>query len=203
MTKKIIGVLVSGRGSNLQAIIDSIKNGQLPVKIGLVISDKPAVYALERAQDAGINVCVIERRHFSCKQEFEMAITEKLIENKVELVVLAGFMRLLGSDFINQWPYKIMNIHPSLLPSFPGLEAQAQAVEYGAKVSGCTVHFVDEGMDTGAIILQKVVAVDDQDTVETLSEKILQLEHEAYPKAIALWANGCLKIDDRKVSIKK
>lgn len=203
MTKKVIGVLVSGRGSNLQALIDNVTTGQLPVQIGLVISDNPDAYALKRAQDAGIAVCVIERRHFSSKQDFEQAINEKLTEYKVELIVLAGFMRLLGSNFIRQWNYKIMNIHPSLLPSFPGLEPQKQAIDYGVKVSGCTVHFVDEGMDTGSIIMQQTVAIDDEDTVDTLAEKILQKEHEIYPKVIALWAQDKIIIENKKVTIKK
>lgn len=203
MTKKVIGVLVSGRGSNLQAIIDSMKAEQLPIQIGLVISDNPDAYALERAQAAGIAVCVIERRHFSSQQDFEQALSEKLIEHKVELVVLAGFMRLLGSDFIKNWRFKIMNIHPSLLPSFPGLHPQEQAIAYGVKVSGCTVHFVDEGMDTGPIILQQAVAIEDADNADTLAQKILQKEHEIYPKAIALWANDCLHIENRKVTIKQ
>lgn len=203
MTKKVIGVLVSGRGSNLQALIDNVTTGQLPVQIGLVISDNPDAYALKRAQDAGIAVCVIERRHFSSKQDFEQAINEKLTEYKVELIVLAGFMRLLGSNFIRQWNYKIMNIHPSLLPSFPGLEPQKQAIDYGVKVSGCTVHFVDEGMDTGSIIMQQTVAINDEDTVDTLAEKILQKEHEIYPKVIALWAQDKIIIENKKVTIKK
>lgn len=203
MTKKVIGVLVSGRGSNLQALIDNVTTGQLPVQIGLVISDNPDAYALKRAQDAGIAVCVIERRHFSSKQDFEQAINEKLTEYKVELIVLAGFMRLLGSNFIRQWNYKIMNIHPSLLPSFPGLEPQKQAIDYGVKVSGCTVHFVDEGMDTGSIIMQQTVAINDEDTVDTLAEKILQKEHEIYPKVIALWARDKIIIENKKVTIKK
>ena len=201
MAEKIIGVLASGRGSNLQAIIDNIANDSLKVKIGVVICDQPDAYAIERAQKAGIPTRSLERKLFASKDLFEQAINSTLLEYKVELIVLAGFMRLLGSTFIKNWQYKIMNIHPSLLPSFPGLHPQMQALDYGAKVSGCTVHFVDEGMDTGPIIMQQAVHVLDEDNEASLSARILQQEHVLYAKAIAYWAEGKLKLEGRKVVI--
>jgi phosphoribosylglycinamide formyltransferase-1 len=202
MADRRIGVLVSGRGSNLQAFIDNIRAGLLPVKIGVVISDNGASYALRRAKDAGIEACVLERGRFADRTSFEKALSEKLEGHGAELVAMAGFMRLLGAYFINRWPLRVMNIHPSLLPSFPGLDAQGQAVRYGAKVSGCTVHFVDEGMDTGPIIIQKAVPVLDGDTEEELSARILEQEHIAYTEAIKLWAENRLEVSGRLVKIK-
>ena len=202
MADRRIGVLVSGRGSNLQAIIDNIRAGCLPVKIGVVISDSGASYAIRRAKDAGINACVLERGRFADKTVFEKGLSEKLEEHGTELVAMAGFMRLLSPYFINRWPLRIMNIHPSLLPSFPGLDAQGQAVRYGAKISGCTVHFVDEGMDTGPIIIQKAVPVSADDTEDTLSARILAQEHIAYTEAIRLWAENRLEVSGRLVKIK-
>lgn len=199
MAKGILGVLASGRGSNLAAILDNINKGFLPATVGVVISDQPGAYALERAREAGITACVIERKSFSCKEDFEEAISAKLQEHGVELVVLAGFMRLLGERFVRCWPMKILNIHPALLPSFPGLDAQGQAWRYGAKVSGCTVHFVDEGMDTGPIVLQRAVEVADGDTEETLAAKILKEEHIAYSEAIGRWLSGKLCVEGRRV----
>ncbi|MDR2006247.1 MAG: phosphoribosylglycinamide formyltransferase [Acidaminococcales bacterium] len=202
MADRKIGVLVSGRGSNLQALIDNIRAGVLPVKISVVISDNGAAYALARARAAGIAACVIERGRFADKAAFEKALSEKLEECGAELVAMAGFMRLLGTYFINRWPLRIMNIHPSLLPSFPGLNAQAQAIEYGAKISGCTVHFVDEGMDTGPIIIQKAAPVLGNDTEDALSARILEQEHLAYTEAIRLWAENRLEVSGRLVKIK-
>ena len=202
MTERIIGVLASGRGSNLQAIIDNIGAGLLPVRIGVVISDNPAAYALKRAQAADVPCCLINRQDFSNRDDFEQAMCEKLLEYRVELVVMAGFMRMLGPLFVNRWPLRIMNIHPSLLPGFPGLNAQAQAVRYGAKVSGCTVHFVDEGMDTGQVIIQRTVNVTDNDTPDSLAERILIEEHIAYTEAISLWAQDRLAVNGRVVTIK-
>lgn len=202
MAEKVIGILASGRGSNLQAIIDNISKGLLKVKIGVVICDKSDAYALQRAEQVGIPACVIERGHFSCKEDFEQAISEKLAEHEVQLIVLAGFMRLLGSEFIKKWHMKIMNIHPSLLPSFPGLHPQQQAIDYGAKVSGCTVHFVDEGMDSGPIILQKAVPVLDEDDEDTLAQRILKEEHVLYSQAIGLWAQEKICVDGRATKVK-
>lgn len=199
--QRIIGVLVSGRGSNLQSIMDQIAAGELPVKIGIVISDKTNAYALERARLAGIPSLVVERKNYPDKAAFEAAIDAALREANVELVVLAGFMRILGSGFVRAWSGRVMNIHPALLPSFPGLDAQEQALAYGAKVSGCTVHFVDEGVDSGPVILQQAVPVLSDDTEDTLAERILVQEHRLYPEAIKLWAQGRLAVSGRRVTI--
>ena len=196
-----IGVLVSGRGSNLQAIMDRIVDGYLPLEIAVVISDKSDAYALERAHKAGIKTVAVERKACASKDEFEAKITAALEENGCELVVLAGFMRILSGGFVNKWHHKIINIHPALLPSFPGLHGQGQAVAYGVKFSGCTVHFVDEGTDSGPIILQKVVPVLDDDTEDTLADRILVQEHIAMPEALKLWAEDKLEINGRKVKV--
>ena len=196
-----IGVLVSGRGSNLQAIMDRIADGYLPLKIAVVISDKSDAYALERAQNAGIKTVAVERKGCASKDEFEAKITAALEEAGCELVVLAGFMRILSGGFVNKWHHKIINIHPALLPSFPGLHGQGQAVAYGVKFSGCTVHFVDEGTDSGPIILQKVVPVLDDDTEDTLADRILVQEHIAMPEALKMWAEDKLEINGRKVKV--
>lgn len=200
MSKKI-GVVVSGRGSNLQSIIDHIAEGKLNVEIAVVVSDHKEAFALERAAKAGIPTAVVERKGCKDKAEFEDKIDAALREAGAEVVVLAGFMRILTGHFINLWEHKIINIHPALLPSFKGLDAQGQAVDYGVKVAGCTVHFVDEGTDTGPIILQKVVPVLDDDTEETLAARILVEEHKALPEAIQLWADGKLTIKGRKVYV--
>lgn len=200
MSKKI-GVVVSGRGSNLQSIIDHIAEGKLTVEIAVVVSDHKEAFALERAAKAGIPTAVVERKGCKDKAEFEDKIDAALREAGAEVVVLAGFMRILTGHFISRWEHKIINIHPALLPSFKGLDAQGQAVDYGVKVAGCTVHFVDEGTDTGPIILQKVVPVLDDDTEETLAARILKEEHKALPEAIRLWADGKLTIKGRKVYV--
>lgn len=200
MSKKI-GVVVSGRGSNLQSIIDHIAEGNLNVEIAVVVSDHKEAFALERAAKAGIPTAVVERKGCKDKAEFEDKIDAALRKAGAEAVVLAGFMRILTGHFISRWEHKIINIHPALLPSFKGLDAQGQAVDYGVKVAGCTVHFVDEGTDTGPIILQKVVPVLDDDTEETLAARILKEEHKALPEAIQLWADGKLTIKGRKVYV--
>ena len=200
MSKKI-GVVVSGRGSNLQSIIDHIAEGKLNVEIAVVVSDHKEAFALERAAKAGILTAVVERKGCKDKAEFEDKIDAALRKAGAEVVVLAGFMRILTGHFISRWEHKIINIHPALLPSFKGLDAQGQAVDYGVKVAGCTVHFVDEGTDTGPIILQKVVPVLDDDTEETLAARILKEEHKALPEAIQLWADGKLTIKGRKVYV--
>ena len=200
MSKKI-GVVVSGRGSNLQSIIDHIAEGKLNVEIAVVVSDHKEAFALERAAKAGIPTAVVERKGCKDKAEFEDKIDAALREAGAEVVVLAGFMRILTGHFISRWEHKIINIHPALLPSFKGLDAQGQAVDYGVKVAGCTVHFVDEGTDTGPIILQKVVPVLDDDTEETLAARILVEEHKALPEAIQLWADSKLTIKGRKVYV--
>ena len=200
MSKKI-GVVVSGRGSNLQSIIDHIAEGKLNVEVAVVVSDHKEAFALERAAKAGIPTAVVERKGCKDKAEFEDKIDAALRDKGAEVVVLAGFMRILTGHFISRWENKIINIHPALLPSFKGLDAQGQAVDYGVKVAGCTVHFVDEGTDTGPIILQKVVPVLDDDTEETLAARILVEEHKALPEAIQLWADGKLTIKGRKVYV--
>lgn len=205
MAKKlIIGVLASGRGTNLQAIIDNIKSGKLPnVEIGCVISDNPDAKALERARRAGIPAYYIYpgKKRTVLDPEQEEKYIETLKKHGVELVCLAGFMRILKKKFLDAFPNRIMNIHPALLPAFPGLNAQKQALEYGVKVSGATVHFVDEGIDTGPIILQEAVKVEEDDTVETLADRILRVEHKIYSEAIRLFAEGRLKIEGRRVRI--
>ncbi|HWR55359.1 MAG TPA: phosphoribosylglycinamide formyltransferase [Negativicutes bacterium] len=201
MKKLRIGVLVSGRGSNLQAIIDAVRAGWLPVEIGVVISDKPEAYALERARRADIPAVVIERGSYESRGAFEQAMLAALAAAGVELITLAGFMRILSGDFTARYAQRVINIHPALLPAFPGLHAQAQALAYGVKVTGCTVHFVDEGMDTGPIILQAAVPVEEDDTEETLSQRILTQEHRLYPLALQLLAEGRIKVEGRRVRI--
>lgn len=199
MNNRKAGVLVSGRGSNLQAILDRIADGYLPLEISVVISDKDDAYALERAANVGIKTVVVARKECASKEEFEEKIHAALVEAGCELVILAGFMRILSGSFVSKWQHKIINIHPALLPSFPGLDGQGQALDYGVKFTGCTVHFVDEGTDTGPIILQKVVPVLDDDTHDTLAARILEQEHQAMPEALKLWAEGKLVIEGRKV----
>ena len=197
MTK--LAVLCSGRGTDLQSIIDAIKAGTLQAEISIVITDKPNVKALERAEVAGIkNICV-DRKLFDNRADFEAELLKNLAE--IDLVVLAGFMRILSPEFVKHFTGRLMNIHPSLLPSFKGAHAHRDALEYGVKVSGCTVHFVDEGTDSGPIILQAAVEVKDDDTEETLSARILEQEHIIYPKAIQLFVEGKLKIEGRHVKI--
>ncbi len=201
MNNRKAGVLVSGRGSNLQAILDRIADGYLPLEISVVISDKADAYALERASNVGIKTVVVARKECASKEEFEEKIHAALVEAGCELVVLAGFMRILSGSFVGKWQNKIINIHPALLPSFPGLDGQGQAWRYGVKFSGCTVHFVDEGTDSGPIILQKVVPVLDDDTEDTLAARILEQEHIAMPEALKLWAEDKLQIDGRRVKV--
>jgi len=197
-----IGVLVSGRGTNLQAIIEAIEEGKIAGEIKVVISDNPDAYALKRAQQYHIDTRYIHFKEFKNREDYDKEIIKTLKEKKIELVVLAGYMRILSPYFIRSYKNKIINIHPALLPSFRGLHAQKQAVEYGAKISGCTVHFVDEGVDSGPIILQKAVEVSDDDTEESLAEKILKEEHQIYPRAIQLFSESRLMIKGRRVFIK-
>lgn len=196
-----LGVLASGRGSNLQSIIDEIEAKRLNAEIVLLITDNPSAYAIKRAKKHGIEYLVIRPKEFASKDDFYRKIAEDLKKRNVGLVVLAGFMRIVGKPLIDALPNRIMNIHPALLPSFPGLHGQRQAIEYGAKISGCTVHFVDEGMDTGPIIIQAAVPVLQDDTEETLSERILIFEHKIYPEAIRLFSEGKIKVEGRKVTI--
>lgn len=194
-----VGVLASGRGSNLQALIDALKNGEDSYQIAAVISDKEQAQALNRAKEEQIPHAFINPRQFSNKEDFELEILKFIRKQDCDLICLAGFMRILTPSFITKAEMKIVNIHPSLLPAFPGLNAHQQALDYGVKYSGCTVHFVDEGVDSGPIILQAAVAVEADDTVETLSQRILKEEHRLYPLAIKLIAEDKVKIEGRKV----
>jgi phosphoribosylglycinamide formyltransferase-1 len=179
-----IGILISGRGTNMVALVDAVESGEIPdARVLVVISDKPNAAGLEKARERGVETVVIERRGRK-RQEHDAEIVAELKRRDVELVCLAGYMRLLSCDFVNAFPNKIINIHPSLLPAFPGLDAQRQALEHGAKTTGCTVHFVNEDLDAGPIILQRAVEVRDDDTVESLSARILQQEHVAYIEAV-------------------
>ena len=194
-----IAVLVSGRGSNLQEIIGSIEKGCLKnAEINVVISNKADAYALERSRNHGINAVFLDPRGYS-KAGYDMAILNVLTQYDIDLLLLAGYFRLLGNEIIKAYRNRIMNIHPSLLPAFRGLHAQKQAFEYGVKVAGCTVHFVDEGLDSGPIILQSCVPVLQGDTEETLTARILEQEHIIYPEAVRLFVEGKLKIEGRNV----
>jgi phosphoribosylglycinamide formyltransferase-1 len=198
-----IGILISGRGSNMLAIIKAVENGEIPnAKVSVVISDKPNAAGIEKAKSCGIETLIIEREGLNREEHDEKILTE-LRKRKVEVVCLAGYMRLLSKKFIEAYPNRIVNIHPSLLPAFPGLDAQKQAIEYGVKVSGCTVHFVDEKLDHGPIILQKAVEVKDDDTPESLSARILEQEHKIYVEALKLIAENKIEIRGRKVILKK
>ncbi|MHA2609354.1 MAG: phosphoribosylglycinamide formyltransferase [bacterium JZ-2024 1] len=192
-----IGVLVSGRGTNLQAIIDACEDGRIPGKVVLVLSNNPEAYALTRAEKHRIPAFVI----MDNSPDFEERLIQKLKEYQVDLVCLAGFMKILSGEFLAHFPHRVLNIHPALLPAFRGLEAQRRAWEHGVKIAGCTVHFVDEKMDHGPIILQAAVPVLEKDTPESLAERILKEEHRIYPEAIRLFAEGRLKIEGRKVRI--
>ena len=200
MAKEKLGVLCSGRGTDLQSIIDAIEAGQVPAEIAIVLTDKEA-YALERARKAGIEAVCVDRKQFDGREPFEKALIEKLEAAGVTLVVLAGFMRILTPYFVGHFAGRIMNIHPALLPSFPGAHAHRDVLAYGVKVSGCTVHFVDEGTDSGPIIMQAAVPVLDDDTEETLGARVLKDEHRIYPECIRLYCEGKLKVEGRKVTI--
>ena len=196
-----IGVLISGSGSNLQSILDACAAGKLKARVACVISNKNDAFGLERARKAGIPALHLDHRAYSGREAYDEALVATLREFGVELVVLAGFMRIITSVLLEAFPMAVMNIHPALLPAFPGLHAQRQALEYGAKVAGCTVHFVDCGTDTGPIILQSAVPVLEGDTEETLSARIQKEEHRIYPEAIRLYSDGVLGLDGRKVTV--
>jgi phosphoribosylglycinamide formyltransferase-1 len=206
MNRLRLGVLVSGHGTNLQAIIDNCREGRLDAEVVVVISDNPEAYALERARRASIPAVTVNRAEFSAKAEFDRAILAELQQRNVDLVVLAGYMRIVGKELLEPYRGRMMNIHPALLPSFggrgmTGLKVHQAVIEHGAKISGCTVHFVDESVDGGPIILQRAVAVLDEDTPETLANRILPHEHQVYSEAIQLFAQGRLKIQGRRVLI--
>ena len=196
-----LGVLVSGNGSNLQSLIDGIEAGSLSARISVVISSNSDAYALKRCEKHGIPTVVVDHRLYVHRGDFDEKIILTLKKHGVELVVMAGFMRILGHRFFEAFPMRIINIHPALLPAFPGLHVQQKAIDYGARFSGCTVHFADEGIDSGPIIIQAVVPVLDDDTADTLAERILREEHRIYPRAIQLYAEGRISVEGRKVRI--
>ncbi len=196
-----LGVLCSGRGTDLQSIMDAINNGEVAADIAVVLTDKPDAFALERAASAGIKAVCVNRKQFDGRESFEQALVSELQASGVTLVVLAGFMRILTPYFVRQYAGRIMNIHPALLPSFPGAHAHQDVLAYGVKISGCTVHFVDEGTDSGPIILQAAVPVLDGDTEEALGARVLEQEHIIYPRAIQLYCEGKLEIHGRHVRI--
>lgn len=202
MSKEKLGILASGRGSNFQAILEHVEMGILEdVDVRVLISDNPDARALDVAEKGGIPNKVVEPKENEERKEHEKRIGEFLEENNVTLVILAGFMRIVSPYLINQYKHRIMNIHPALLPSFKGLDAQKQALEYGVKVSGCTVHYAEEEVDAGEIILQKAVPVREDDDEETLSNRILIHEHRTYPKAIQLHADGRIDVENGKTRV--
>lgn len=196
--KKRLAILISGRGSNFEAIADAIDAGRLEAEIAIVISNRPQAAGLEIARRRGIPNVALPSRGLD-REHYDNLLVEEIRRHDADLVCLAGFMRLLSAGFVRQFPLRILNIHPSLLPAFPGLEAQHQALEHGVKISGCTVHFVDEYLDAGPIILQAAVPVLDDDTAETLAARILEEEHRIYPEAIGIVLDGRFRIEGRRV----
>ena len=194
-----LGVLISGRGSNLRAIADAVAAGELPATIAVVISNDASAAGLAFARERGIPTSVISHREFETRRDFDLALVAELRRHQVTLVCLAGFMRLLGEDFCAEFPDAILNIHPSLLPAFPGTHAQRQALEHGARVSGATVHFVTPALDAGPIVAQAAVPVEDHDTEDTLSARILEAEHRLYPSAIRDLITCDWRIDGRRI----
>jgi len=198
---KNIAVFASGRGTNFSAIARAIKKGKIKANLSLLVCDNPQAGVIGRAKRIGVKVALVLREDFKSKKDFETKIIQHLEENKIDLIVLAGFMRLLSSDFVKRYFGRIINIHPALLPSFKGNQGIKDAFDYGVKITGVTVHFVDEKMDHGPIILQEIVKIKENDTLETLEEKIHKIEHKIYPEAIRLFIEGKLKIEGRKVKI--
>lgn len=198
---RTLGVLISGRGSNLQAILDAIADGRLDARVGVVVSNKADAQGLERAEKAGVPTAVLSHKDYESREAFDEAVVAELRERDVDVVCLAGFMRILSPVLVRAFPHRILNIHPSLLPAFVGLHAQRQAVDYGVKVSGCTVHLVDEELDHGPILLQAPVPVEEFDTEESLSARILEQEHRLYPEAIQLVLDGKVTIEGRRARI--
>ena len=193
-----LGILVSGRGSNMVALADACAAGGIAADVALIVSNVPGAPALERASARGIATEVLDHRGVA-REHHDARVTAALERAAVTHVCLAGYMRLLSAAFVRRWEGRILNVHPSILPAFPGIDAQRQAVEHGAKISGCTVHFVDEKLDHGPIILQQVVSVLDDDTEASLSARILEIEHEIYPRAVALVVSGHVRIEGRRV----
>jgi len=198
MSGRRLGILISGRGSNLQAILDAVSTRQLRAVIGVVISNRPGAAGLERAQQAGISTVVLEPTSFDERKDYDLALVAELRRHEVDLVCLAGFMRLLSSSFVEAFANRILNVHPSLLPAFPGLHAQEQTWRHGAKVAGATVHVVTPELDAGPIVLQSAIRVDEDDTPVTLAGRILAEEHRIYPQAIEIMLDGGWHIDGRR-----
>ncbi|MCM8795488.1 MAG: phosphoribosylglycinamide formyltransferase [Candidatus Omnitrophica bacterium] len=196
-----IAVFASGRGTNFSAIMRAVKKGKIKANLSLLVCDEPKAGVIARARRAGIKVALVKREDFVSKKEFEEKIIQHLEENKIDLIVLAGFMRLLSPEFVNRYKNRILNIHPALLPSFKGTEGIKDAFDYGVKLTGVTVHFVDEKMDHGPIILQAAVKIKDNDTLETLEAKIHKVEHNLYPEAIRLFVEGKIRIEGRKTYV--
>jgi len=197
-----IAVLISGSGSNLQAIIDASERGDIPCRVGIVISNKADAYGLVRAKKHGIPTEVVDHKGFATREDFDARLVEVIRKSGAELACLAGFMRILTPVFVRAFPNRILNIHPALLPSFPGTHGPGQALAYGVRFSGCTVHFLDEGVDTGPIVVQAIVPVYDDDTEDTLAARILVQEHLIYPMAIRLFFSGRLAVEGRKVKVR-
>jgi len=195
---KRLGILLSGRGSNFEAIANNVAAGEIPAEIAVVISNRPQARGLELAKERGLNAVSIPSKGLD-REVYDRLLIEELRKNQVDLICLAGFMRILSATFVREFRNQVLNIHPSLLPSFPGLDAQHQAVEHGVKVSGCTVHFVDEGPDTGPIVKQVAVEVLDEDTADTLAARILEQEHRVYTEAINFVLEGNYRIEGRRV----
>lgn len=193
-----LGILLSGRGSNFRAIADAIESKKLDAEIAVVISNRENAPGIEHARERGLNAVVLPSKNLD-REIYDRVLVQELRQNNVELVVLAGFMRILSGYFLEAFPHRILNIHPSLLPAFPGLDAQHQALQHGVKFSGCTVHFVDEGLDSGPIVAQAVVPVLDNDTAETLAARILHEEHRIYPEAIALILSERYRMEGRRI----
>lgn len=193
-----LGVLISGRGSNLQAIIDAIAQGRLDATIAVVVSNRADAGGLERARRAGIETVVLDHRGFGSRDEYDRKLVTELRRREVELVCLAGFMRLVSATFVEAFPDRILNIHPSLLPSFPGLDGQDQAWRHGVKIAGATVHIVTPELDAGPIVLQAVVPVREDDTPEALGDRILEVEHRIYPEAIGIMLSGGWRLEGRR-----
>ncbi len=196
-----LGVLISGRGSHLKNLMDRCARGEISASVTVVISNNPDAPGLRFPREAEIETVVFSHKQFSTREEYDAGIVDHLKRRDIDLVCLAGFMRLLSPVLIRAFPHRIMNVHPSLLPAFPGLHAQKQAIDYGAKITGVTVHFVDEGLDSGPIILQQMMEVRPDDTADTLADRLLPLEHQTYGEAVKLFCEKRLKIDGRKVLI--
>ena len=197
-----IAVFCSGNGSNFQAIANSVKNGEIKAKIALIVCDNPQAFALKRAEKLGIRSLLVEGKKFQSRDEYEAEIIKNLEKENIELICLAGYMRIVSPSLVQRYSNKILNIHPALLPSFKGTQGIKDALDYGVKVSGVTVHFVNDKMDQGPIILQEALEIKDDDTEKSLAERIHQIEHKLYPQALRLFVEGRLEIEGRKVKIR-